>query len=96
MPFLMIPIILFIVGLVIMVVLLVGFALIHVLFWPVVIGLLIWWLIRRSDHHGARPAHHRTDWQDYVQPGRKVAHNVHEESRPKQPPREDHDDWSDF
>ncbi|WP_125704766.1 hypothetical protein [Lacticaseibacillus daqingensis] len=94
MPFLMIPVILFIVGLVIMVVLMIGFALVHILFWPVLIGLLIWWLIRRSAR-GPQTTHHtHTDWQQYVKPERKMAQHVHEEAKSK--PAHHDDDWSDF
>ncbi|WP_461226858.1 hypothetical protein [Lacticaseibacillus suihuaensis] len=107
MPFLMIPIILFIAGMAIMMVFALGFALIHVLFWPVVIGLFIWWLVRNAG--GPKQAGHpyrsnHADWQDHLDHARKTAHNVKEEtlhqSRPTQPSHRDHqdhdDDWSDF
>ncbi|WP_225048860.1 hypothetical protein [Lacticaseibacillus kribbianus] len=101
MPFLMIPIILFVAGIAIMMVFALGFALIHVLFWPVVIGLFIWWLVRQSAPTPRRRRDHpyrsdHTDWQSHLTNVRKEAHNVKEE--PERPRHHvDHDDdWSDF
>lgn len=97
MPFLLIPIFLIIIGVVMLCVIGLVFGLIHILFWPIVIGLLIWWLVGRSDHHDhhhyryRQTRHQRTDWQDGLHE-RKAARNVHEE---KQTSHHD-DDWSDF
>ncbi|MCI1985230.1 MAG: hypothetical protein LKJ48_01535 [Lactobacillus sp.] len=94
MPFLLIPIFLIVIGLVILMIIALVFGLIQVLFWPAVIGLLVWWVVRRSGH--AKPAQRRhhgrehSDWQTGLHQ-RKEAHNVHEETQ-----RSHHDDWSDF
>ncbi len=97
MPLLLIPIFLIIIGVVMIAILGLVFGLIHLLFWPVVIGLLVWWLVRRTDRSAHRHQHHyhteqrHSDWQDAVY-RRKEATNVHEESQPKH----HDDDWSDF
>lgn len=97
MPFLLIPIFLIIIGVVMLCVIGLVFGLIHLLFWPVVIGLLIWWLVGRSGphhpHHDRfhQARHQRTDWQDGLHE-RKAAQNVHEEKRTSH----HDDDWSDF
>ncbi|WP_407892075.1 hypothetical protein [Lacticaseibacillus sp. N501-2] len=89
MPFLLIPIFLIIIGVVMLCVIGLVFGLVHLLFWPVVIGLFIWWLVSRSDHHH-HTHHQRTDWQDGLHE-RKAARNVHEEKQTHHD-----DDWSDF
>lgn len=93
MPFLLIPIFLIVIGVVMICILGLVFGLIHILFWPVMIGLFVWWLVRRSDDH-RRPHYHRParhpDWQAGLHQ-RKEVHNVHEESSHK-----NDDDWSDF
>ena len=96
MPFLLIPIFLIIIGVVMLGVIGLAFSIIHVLFWPVVIGLFIWWLVGRANgtrhrYYRQRPTHHHTDWQEGLHE-RKAAKNVHEE---KQTTHHD-DDWSDF
>ncbi|WP_461213264.1 hypothetical protein [Lacticaseibacillus sp. GG6-2] len=96
MPLLLIPIFLIIIGIVMIAILGLVFGLIHLLFWPVVIGLFVWWLVRRSDNHPRYRQHHQpnqrhADWQDAVHQ-RKQATNVHEEAQPKH----HDDDWSDF
>ena len=95
MPLLLLPIILIAVGIALILVigmsLFIGVALIHSLFWPVVIGLIVWWVLRRRNGSN-RPARHQ-DWQQFVPRQRKEAHHVHEE---KPAHHEHHDDWSDF
>lgn len=96
MPFLLIPIFLIFIGVVMIGVLAMVFGLIHMLFWPVVIILLVWWLVRRAGgrphtrYRQQQPRRH-ADWQDGLRQ-RKQANNVHEESQPKH----HDDDWSDF
>ncbi|MFD1392234.1 hypothetical protein ACFQ3L_01340 [Lacticaseibacillus jixianensis] len=101
MPLLFLPIILLIIGVVLVLVigfsLFIGVALLHILIWPVLLGLLIWWLVRRP----ARQARSRRDWQDYLKPdqkpGPKPAQHVKEQPQPRDlhhDPRSD--DWSDF
>lgn len=94
MPFLLIPIFLIVIGFVMICVLGLVFGLIHLLFWPVVIGLLVWWLVRRTGGHHRQyprhPQHRHSDWQEGLHQ-RKEAHNVHEESS-----HTHDDDWSDF
>ncbi|MFD1429780.1 MULTISPECIES: hypothetical protein [Lacticaseibacillus] len=106
MPFLLIPLLLFVGGLILMMVIMLGVTLVRVLFWPVVLGLFIWWLVRRSDHS---PRHPHEDWQDHLrqnQHARREAHHVtettvHKEkpaAKPEQPTssQSHDDDWSDF
>ncbi|WP_390405923.1 hypothetical protein [Lacticaseibacillus jixiensis] len=93
MPFLLIPIFFIVIGVVMICILGLVFGLIHIFFWPVVIGLFVWWLLRRNDHHQRPHYHHTTrhpDWQEGLHQ-RKEAHNVHEEATHKSD-----DDWSDF
>lgn len=95
MPLLFLPIILIIIGVALILViglsLFVGIALLHILIWPVLIGLFVWWLIRRRSAKDRRSAHR--DWQEYVKPAPKPAQHVKEQSRPT---TKHHDDWSDF
>lgn len=99
MPLLFLPIILIIVGVVLVLVigfsLFVGIALLHLLIWPVLIGLLIWWLVRRQPHRSRQNARrdHR-DWQEFIKPGPKPAQHVKEETHHERDSH--HDDWSDF
>ncbi|KRK72576.1 hypothetical protein [Lacticaseibacillus nasuensis] len=89
MPFLVIPLICLIVGLVIMAVMMIMFGLIHLLL-PIIVIVVIWQLVRGFS--GRRtPPHPRphTDWQDSLHE-RKEARHVKEETH------HDHDDWSDF
>ncbi|WP_054661712.1 hypothetical protein [Lacticaseibacillus camelliae] len=99
MPLLFLPIILIIVGIVLVLVIgfsfFIGIALLHILIWPVLIGLLIWWLVRRQSGHTSRSRRHdHRDWQEYIKPGPKPAQHVKEESHHER--QAHHDDWSDF
>lgn len=99
MPLLFLPIILIIVGVALVLIigfsLFVGIALLHILIWPVLIGLLIWWLVRRQPGRAPRPDRHdHRDWQTYLKPGVKPAEHVKEESHHQR--ESHHDDWSDF
>ena len=94
MPLLLIPIFLILVGAVMIVGLGIVFGLIHLLFWPLVIGLLVWWLVRKTDPQPRRQPPHRTGRPRSERQARhrKDAMNAHEE--PKSPHHDD--DWSDF
>ena len=72
MPLLLLPIILIAVGIALILVigmsLFIGVALIHILFWPVVIGLIVWWVLRRRNGSN-RPARHLYERLGFVQLG---------------------------
>ena len=101
MPFLLIPLVLFGVGLLIAVPLMIGFFLLRVLFLPLLVIGIVWWALsgsRRHSHgnefiYGSRRHHHkrRYDWDQPTpsqpKPTRKDAENVSEK---------DDDNWSDF
>lgn len=104
MPFLVIPLIFLVVGLVIVAVMMLMFGLIHLIL-PLIVIFVIWQLIRGAVR-GQRPTSQRsrTDWQSALhqnrprptnsssRPQRKQAEHVKEEPSGKH----HDDDWSDF